>query len=82
MGNVHFPKVDRSFSIQRQLEVLRFRDWNRNRNRIFIIFQELMIPIPIPIPAKIDFLTVLESILLLELIQILIPILIPEKTES
>ena len=44
------------------IEVLRFRDWNRNR--IFIIFQELMIPIP----AKIDFLTVLESILVLELI--------------
>ena len=38
------------------VEVLRFRDWNRNR--IFVIFHELMIPIP----AKIDFLTVLESI--------------------
>ena len=36
-----------------QLEVLRFRDWNRFRNRIFIIY---------PIPAKIDFCTVLESI--------------------
>ena len=62
------------------LEVLRFRDWNRNR--IFIIFQELIIPIPIPIPAKIDFLTVLDGTGIdskMDLIPIPIPILIPEK---
>ena len=31
-----------------QLEVLRFRDWNRFRNQIFSNFQKLLIPIPIP----------------------------------
>ena len=62
------------------LEVLRFRDWNRNR--IFIIFQELIIPIPIPIPAKIDFLTVLELIPVLESITKWIQLRFQKKTES
>ena len=46
-----------------RLEVLWFRDWNRFRNRILSIFQNLMIPIPVQILAKIDFCTVLELIL-------------------
>ena len=44
------------------LEVLWFRDWNRFRNWIFIIFQKLVIPVPIPVQGKIDFCTVLELI--------------------
>ena len=58
-GGQHVQRQGVSPYMTSALEVLRFRDWNRNRNRIFIIFHELMIPIPIL--AKIDFLTVLES---------------------
>ena len=58
------------------VEVLRFRDWNRNR--IFVIFHELMIPIP----AKIDFLTVLELIPVLESIPKWIQLRFQKKTES